>query len=274
MSPGPIEALSPRQLRQFIQEHHEKAYQLIDVRQPGEYEQDHIPGALLLPLPTLIQNLDVLAMDKDLVFYCRSGGRSMAAATMVEEEKSHQGRLFNLRGGMMAWDGAVAHDIPQVQLFDGQMGSAMLKTAMNLEKGALRFYNHVLERFADRPWAALFGRLAKAETAHARIVYRFLQERAEAVDSFEVMFEGLSGEVLEGGLSLASALERVSAIREAVCIRLIELALKIEYSAYDLYRSMAEQAAEGEAQTAFLELAQAEKAHMRALSEAVAQCPD
>ena len=273
MSQGPIEDLSPHQLRQFIQDNHESAYRLIDVRQPGEYEQDHIPGARLVPLPNLSQSLDDLAGDKDLVFYCRSGGRSLAAAAMVEEEQVSQGRIFNLRGGIMAWDGVVVQDIPQVQLLRGQTGRAMLKTAMNLEKGALRFYEQVQVRFAGQDWAALFGRLSKAESAHARIVYGFLKKVEASVESFQAMFAGLSGEVLEGGLPLAATLERVAAMEQDVCVRLTELALKIEYAAFDLYRTVADQAAEAEAQKAFMELAQAEKAHMRALSEGIGNCP-
>jgi rubrerythrin len=46
----------------------------------------------------------------------------------------------------------------------------------------------------------------------------------------------------------------------------IDLAMAIEYSAYDLYRTMAEQAENAEASSTFLSIAQAEKAHMRTLA--------
>jgi rubrerythrin len=50
--------------------------------------------------------------------------------------------------------------------------------------------------------------------------------------------------------------------------------LDIEYSAYDLYRTMAEQTESEEAKTAFLSIAQAEKAHMQAIAKAISQCPE
>ena len=55
-----IQDLTPQTLRQFIQSNKETTYRLVDVRQPGEYEESHIPGALLLPLPELVQSMMTL----------------------------------------------------------------------------------------------------------------------------------------------------------------------------------------------------------------------
>ena len=49
----PVEALEPDETKQYIEEHQEGAYTLLDVRQPWEYEEDHIPGAKLVPLGDL-----------------------------------------------------------------------------------------------------------------------------------------------------------------------------------------------------------------------------
>jgi rubrerythrin len=49
--------------------------------------------------------------------------------------------------------------------------------------------------------------------------------------------------------------------------------MTIEYSAFELYRTMAERSGNSEAQSIFLSIAQAEKAHMRALARAINQCP-
>jgi len=53
----------------------------------------------------------------------------------------------------------------------------------------------------------------------------------------------------------------------------LETALTIEYAAYDLYRTMAEQVESDEARQAFLSISQAEKAHMRKLTAAIPDCP-
>ncbi len=49
----PVESFDAEQVRKFIEKHEPGTYNLLDVRQPGEYERDHIPGAKLVPLPDL-----------------------------------------------------------------------------------------------------------------------------------------------------------------------------------------------------------------------------
>ncbi len=266
--------LTPRQLRQFIRGHHENAYILIDVRQPGEYEHGHIPGARLMPLPELVRTMESVPRDKELVLYCHSGGRSMAAAAMLADEEIGDGPLYNLSGGMLAWDGAVAADYPRVQLFNRlNTPVRMLQTAMNLEKGALNFYTHVQKQYANQPWAGVFGNLAQAEIGHARTVYQFLRRIETRVEGFETLFDRLSGDVLEGGTPLETALQKASAVQGRACLGLVELALGIEYAAFDLYRAMADQAAAPDAREAFMTIAQAEKGHMHALVQAIEACP-
>ncbi len=51
-----------------------KTFQLIDARPAVKYEEGHVPGAISIPKPLLSQNLDKLAKDKLLIFYC--GGLS------------------------------------------------------------------------------------------------------------------------------------------------------------------------------------------------------
>ena len=268
-----IKDLTAEELRRFIQDSHEKKYAIIDVRQPGEYEQGHIPGARLLPLPELVQTMESLPADKQLVFYCHSGARSMAAASMVEEEGMGAGDLINLNGGILAWDGGMAEDYPEVQLFNWHAApSDMLLKAMNLEKGALNFYTHVHNRHQDQTWAKVFADLAEAEMGHARTVYHLWRQIETDGDDFDAVFNGLSGQVLEGGMRLDAALEKLNALKGPICLRLIEMALKIEYAAFDLYHTMADRVTASDAQEAFTSIAQAEKVHMQSLSKSIASC--
>ena len=268
-----IKDLTAEELRRFIQDHRENAYALIDVRQPGEYEQGHIPGARLLPLPELVQSMESLPAKKQLVFYCHSGARSMAAASMVEEEGVGAGDLINLNGGIMAWDGGVVEDYPKIQFFNWQNApSDMLLTAMNLEKGALNFYTQVHSRHQDASWVNVFADLAKAEMGHARAVYRLWRQMEADGDEFESVFDNLTGEVLEGGMLLDAALEKLKSMKGPLCLRLIEMALKIEYAAFDLYHTMADRVTSSDAQEAFITIAQAEKGHMQFLSRSIDRC--
>lgn len=79
----------------------EKNLVLVDVREQAEWDEAHIPGALFLPLSQLETRFAELPKDKTLVLQCRSGKRSMSAATFLEQNDYTD--LINLEGGIMAW---------------------------------------------------------------------------------------------------------------------------------------------------------------------------
>jgi len=65
----PVESLEASQLRDYIDSHETGTYTLLDVRQPGEYESSHIPGAILIPLPQLADAYEQLDPEKPVVVY-------------------------------------------------------------------------------------------------------------------------------------------------------------------------------------------------------------
>jgi len=266
-------ALLPAQLEQYRQTHHEKEYLLLDVREPDEYEQNHIPGARLMPITKLIRSMDGLPGNRDLIFYCRSGARSMAAAAMVLEEEISSAKIYNLSGGLMNWEGRLAADHPKIQIFAADAGlHDLLYTAMDLEKGAQQFYLEVRDRYAESNLRPTFDTLSKAEIGHAKMIYAIWEKTEEDPSDFDKLFGAMQGQILEGGTSLADAIQRISEVSQPACIPLIEMALNIEYAAFDLYRGMADNAEDNDVRDAFLSLAQAEKKHMRALIDAISDC--
>jgi rhodanese-related sulfurtransferase/rubrerythrin len=266
-------ALTPDQLRRLMDRRKEKEFALIDVRQPGEYENGHLPGAMLIPLPQLVRTMASVPVDKELIFYCRNGGRSQAAATMVADEQITPKTIYHLDGGVMAWQGEIIAGFPGIRLFEpsAEPGDP-LRTAMDLEKGARNFYTRVHALYPDQLWSAVFADLARAEREHARIVFGFLRGVEDADEPFESVFDSLIGDVMEGGMALETALQKVASLKGRTCLHLIELALQIEAQAYDLYRAMAEQSSDSRAREAFWAIAQAEKGHMRSLAGAIAGC--
>ncbi|MCS6975319.1 MAG: rhodanese-like domain-containing protein, partial [Cyclobacteriaceae bacterium] len=76
-------------------------FQLIDVREPYEYEQASLGGELI-PMAQVPQNINRISRIKKVVIHCRSGGRS---GNMIQWlEKNHGfNNLYNLKGGIMAW---------------------------------------------------------------------------------------------------------------------------------------------------------------------------
>lgn len=77
---------------------------VLDVREPEEYREGHIPGSTLIPLGTLGENLDALPKSEPIIVVCRSGGRS-AHATQHLVQAGYQ--AINMVGGMLDWRGPV-----------------------------------------------------------------------------------------------------------------------------------------------------------------------
>jgi SulP family sulfate permease len=87
-----------RQLRSLTPPH------VVDVREPREFKQGHIPQAQLLPLPELMSQIPELPHDRGIVLVCRGGRRSTRAAYALR----HKGldNVAVLQGGMLAWEAA------------------------------------------------------------------------------------------------------------------------------------------------------------------------
>ena len=79
---------------------------VIDVREPQEWSQGHIPGARHIPLGQLPKRLNELEKYKDrpVITQCRSGMRSANAAGALK--KAGFTKIYNLKGGITAWKGA------------------------------------------------------------------------------------------------------------------------------------------------------------------------
>ena len=78
--------------------------QLIDVREHWEHELYNI-GGTLIPLGLLLENIDKIARDKPVIFYCQKGIRSQIAIQRLQQ-KSDFNNLVNLSAGMDAWQKA------------------------------------------------------------------------------------------------------------------------------------------------------------------------
>jgi rhodanese-related sulfurtransferase len=73
---------------------------LIDVRQPDEYEEFHVPGARLIPLPELVERVDEVPPTERVYVICKTGGRSAKA---VELLNGNGYDTVNVAGGSLAW---------------------------------------------------------------------------------------------------------------------------------------------------------------------------
>lgn len=85
-------------------------FQLIDVREPHEYDICNLGGELI-PQAEIPHNVDKISKTKQVVIHCRSGARS---GNMVKWLETNAGmtNLYNLKGGILAWAKEIDTSMP------------------------------------------------------------------------------------------------------------------------------------------------------------------
>ncbi|GGM40058.1 rhodanese-like domain-containing protein [Paraliobacillus quinghaiensis] len=79
--------------------------QLIDIREPKEFDGGHILGARNIPLTQFKQRMNELRKDQDIYLYCQNGSRTGRAALMLDK-KGYQ-NIHELKGGFKKWTGKI-----------------------------------------------------------------------------------------------------------------------------------------------------------------------
>lgn len=269
----PVKDISASDLKAYMSGHKEESYLLIDVREPKEYKQGHIPGSVLLPLKEVEAGITDFDLEKDVFFYCRSGRRSRIAANLVADMGVPAKSIYNLAGGILSWQGKKLQDFPRVSVFPADRDiSSLLRRALELEKGAQTFYTACAGLFEHETISRDATALAKLEVEHARLIYRILEKYQPDLDSFEKMFEEAQGDIIEGGLSVTEAVNRLKNAEGDACVNFSELALEIEFMAYELYKNLSAMAGEKEIALEMLALSEQEKGHARVVANMLSRC--
>ena len=85
-------------------------FQLIDVREPHEYQICNIPTAKLIPLGDLPKRVNELDRNREIVAHCKSGVRSGKAVDFLKQAGF---RARNMKGGILAWSDKVDPRVPK-----------------------------------------------------------------------------------------------------------------------------------------------------------------
>ena len=84
-------------------------FQLIDVREPFEYDIANL-GAELIPLSSVLEKIAKISKDKKVVIHCKSGARSAKAIKQLQDEQQFD-NLYNLKGGILAYAREIDHSL-------------------------------------------------------------------------------------------------------------------------------------------------------------------
>ena len=128
----PIENIDPATLKGWLEA---KCAVVVDVREPVEYEAEHIEGAALVPLGRLSRTALPEHSGRNLVIMCRAGGRGRAACQLLRAEMSAHETIYHLEGGLLAWKSAglpVAHveRREKLELPDGGAGKRRVSSGL------------------------------------------------------------------------------------------------------------------------------------------------
>jgi rhodanese-related sulfurtransferase/rubrerythrin len=267
----PVKSMKADEAKTFIDAHAEGAFTLLDVRQPGEYESEHIPGAKLIPLPGLKDGSVELNSQKPVIVYCASGGRSLAAAQLLSGLGFDE--IYNLQGGIKAWRGGKAAG-PQelnLELVRGDETAAeMIALAYGMEMGLGIVYREMAERSEDAELKSLLTKLAGIENQHKQRLLEILSEIDSPITDTDAYEAELRPAVLEGGYGLnAFITENESSFGSLQGV--LDLAMMLETQALDLYLRFAEKSTDERTQKVLFSIADEEKAHLRSLGDLMDQ---
>lgn len=265
----PVATWNTDQVRAFLKEQPDDSYNLVDVRQPGEYERGHLPGAQLIPVKTLDERLVELDPDKLTITYCAAGVRSRAAASVLNSAGFKE--VYSMSGGINAWDGLVAEgelEMGTAWFAPAASAGEYLALAWLLEDGTRQFYAALGIRYQNEAAGGFFHRLVGVETAHKEALhnlYHGLSTSSTGDDFPAALLPEPAGEtMLEGGVSLTDALNWLHGKSSE---HALQLAMSLEINAYDRYLRMSREAADAEARPVFNRLAREEKAHLGLISD-------
>ncbi|MFS8821561.1 rhodanese-like domain-containing protein [Synechococcus sp. W60.2] len=124
--------------------------QLIDVREPGEYADERIPGAINMPLSTFDPaRVPASTPEKPVVLQCRMGNRSIRAACQLLDHGWPE--VLSLKGGIEAWKAA---KLPTTRTRNAPIS---LMRQVQIAAGSLVLTGTLLGAFVHPAWLVLSG---------------------------------------------------------------------------------------------------------------------
>ena len=259
--------LGPEELKKFRGERQEGDYTLLDVRQPGEYQERHLAGAKLIPLPELPGRLDELNPQEPVVAYCAVGGRSRAAAQLLQGQGFKE--VYNLEGGIKAWDGLTAQGAPDwgLEIMDpGESPAQVMAAAYALERGLAACYQGLAQATDHQELSELYQRLAGFEGRHMDRLKRAWEGLAPRERQGVDLESQGEAPLMEGGWKVEEFLAQHSDAAQGQA-EVVMLAMGLETQAMDMYLRLAQRMDSPGSRELLNDLGEEEKSHLKALGE-------
>lgn len=265
----PVKSMTTEDVRRILREKNPQDYCLIDVRQPGEYAEKHIPGAKLIPLGELQAQLGEVDSKKPTIVYCRSGNRSRSAVGLLNGAGFED--VYNMEGGMLAYNGIVAAGPPEAGTFcfpENMQPEELVAMAWYIEDGSRHFFEEMREMVQDPEARRLFTRLSEYKSAHQKNLLELFKKisTTDPVKDFPASVLRRPPEKVMAGC--VSVPEAVNWAKNKQGADILELMMSLEANTLDLYLKLGRQVRSAKARSVFMELSEQEKRHLDTLATA------
>ncbi len=251
-----IKTISSERTHAIIASDELDRYQLVDVRQPGEYGVGHLPGALLIPLGELAKRYSELDFDKDTIVYCRSGVRSKTACQILT--RLGLDRVYNMEGGITAYRGEqVEGNVDAgLEFFIGSDFDSAYELVFAMEAGLKNFYLTLADEAENQAEQEALNKLARFEDSHMKRLRK----------KFGDVFFSPDSTITEGGLEVE---QMIAYFGDQLDSRekILQLAMKLEAQAYDLYSRLAREHLGEDTETFYQSMAADEHQHLIIVSK-------
>jgi len=178
--------------------------------------------------------------------------------------------VYNLKGGIKAWDSQVAHGSEDegLELFAGEESlERTLAVAYAMEQGLGEFYTSMATQSQSQEAAKLFTMLASIEEKHQQHIAQLYEQSTGQIAS-EALSRQEIEQVMEGGLTTEEYMARFQVDWQSVT-EVAAVAMSIEAQALDLYQRAAERQTDQKSKEALSRIATEEQGHLKLLGDLI-----
>lgn len=263
----PVKSMDSEEAREYVSKHKEGTYTILDVRQPWEYEKEHISGARLVPLPQLSEKIGELDPGKPTIVHCAVGGRSRVAVQLLAGQGFKE--VYNLKGGIMAWNGRKASgsvESGMLYLKGNETPEDIIALAYCMEEGLKCFYRLMAEKFKDNEVAGMLNKLVSIEDMHKQKLLGIYKNLNTAVKDTETFESKIVSRIMEGGVTTEEFIKQNRPVLETIR-GVLTMAVIIETQSLDLYMRYAEKIKDEKSREVLYDIAEEEKVHLKELGK-------
>jgi adenylyltransferase/sulfurtransferase len=105
-----MDEITPAELKQRLDKGDD--IQIVDVREANEVAIGRIPNSIHIPVGQILNRMNEIDPNRETVVHCKMGGRS-ARAIEALKHSGFQGKLVNLKGGILRWSDEVDPSVPK-----------------------------------------------------------------------------------------------------------------------------------------------------------------